>query len=60
MPNAPSWRRYLRFWRSDVAADVDDEIAFHIAERVDDLIAADMPPDDRAARSRQAQWRRQQ
>jgi putative ABC transport system permease protein len=30
----PRWRRYLRFWRTDVAADVRDEIAFHIEESV--------------------------
>ena len=40
----PRWRRYLRFWRSDVQADVDDEFAFHIGERVDDLVAAGMDP----------------
>src|SRR3569833_526030 len=33
----PSWRRYLRFWRRDARADVDDEIAFHLAMRVHDL-----------------------
>jgi putative ABC transport system permease protein len=33
------WRRYLRFWRPDVRADVDDELAFHMQERVDDLVA---------------------
>jgi len=35
----PKWRRYLRFWRPDVRADVDDEFAFHMQERVDDLVA---------------------
>jgi predicted permease len=28
--SAPNWRRYLRFWGPDVAADVDDELHFHI------------------------------
>jgi putative ABC transport system permease protein len=46
--DAPAWRRYLRFWRSDVAADVDDEFAFHLQERIDDLVARGMDP--RAAR----------
>ena len=26
----PIWRRYLRFWRSDVGADLDEEVRFHI------------------------------
>ena len=38
----PKWRRYLRFWRPDVRADVDDELAFHMQERMDDLVAAGM------------------
>jgi hypothetical protein len=38
----PKWRRYLRFWRPDVRADVDDELAFHMQERVDDLVATGM------------------
>jgi putative ABC transport system permease protein len=38
----PTWRRYLRFWRPDVRADVDDEFAFHMQERVDDLVATGM------------------
>jgi predicted permease len=41
----PRWRRYLRFWRADVQADVDDEVAFHIGERIDDLVAAGMDPE---------------
>jgi putative ABC transport system permease protein len=44
-PSTPRWRRYLRFWRSDVAADVDDELRFHIEERVDDLVTLGMHPD---------------
>ena len=39
---SPTWRRYLRFWRPDARADVDDEIAFHMEERVDDLVAPGM------------------
>ncbi|MEX2179550.1 MAG: ABC transporter permease [Gemmatimonadaceae bacterium] len=41
---APNWRRYLRFWRSDVRGDFDDELAFHVQERVDDLVARGMHP----------------
>jgi hypothetical protein len=29
----PRWRRYLRFWRSDVRADIEDELAFHFQAR---------------------------
>jgi putative ABC transport system permease protein len=44
----PKWRRYLRFWRPDVRADVDDEFSFHMQERVEDLVARGM--DERSAR----------
>ena len=40
--DAPRWRRYLRFWRSNVKADVDDELQFHVMERTDDLVARGM------------------
>jgi predicted permease len=40
----PRWRRYLRFWRSNIRADVDEELAFHVAEKVDELTAAGMDP----------------
>jgi putative ABC transport system permease protein len=35
----PLWRRYLRFWGADPAADVDDEFAFHLESRIDELRA---------------------
>lgn len=44
--DAPRWRRYLRFWRSNIAADVDEEFRFHLEERVDHLIATGMPAKD--------------
>jgi putative ABC transport system permease protein len=47
-PDVPRWRRYVRFWRSNVKADVDDEFQFHVQERIDDLVARGMNP--RAAR----------
>lgn len=37
MREPPIWRKYLRFLGSDPAADVDDELEFHFATRVDDL-----------------------
>ena len=42
---APAWRRYLRFWRADLRADVDDELAFHVESRVQEYVAAGMSPD---------------
>jgi predicted permease len=50
----PSWRRYLRFWGPDVRSDVDDELAFHVELRVDELIAHGMDP----AAAREEAWRR--
>ena len=41
----PAWRRYLRFWRRDIDADIDDEIRLHLEERVEDLMAGGMPRD---------------
>jgi putative ABC transport system permease protein len=52
----PLWRRYLRFWRSDIAADVDDEFAFHIEECIDELVAGGMDP----SAAREAAMRRMQ
>jgi len=50
----PSWRRYLRFWGPDVSSDVDDELAFHIELRVDQLVAQGMDP----TAARAEAWRR--
>ena len=41
-----TWRRYLRFWRSNVDADVDDELRFHFDERVEALVALGLSPDE--------------
>ena len=41
----PSWRRYLRFWGSDLTADVDDELRFHIESRIQDYVDAGLAPD---------------
>ena len=40
----PRWRRYLRFWGPDVAADVDDEIRFHLEMLERDFLAAGLDP----------------
>ena len=45
MSDLPRWRRYLRFVRPDAAADVDDEIAFHVTMRVERNIALGMTPE---------------
>ena len=47
--STPSWRRYLRFWRSDVRADLDDELRFHFESRVQEYLDAGMCPDDARA-----------
>jgi len=53
-PNEPRWRRYLRFWRSDPAADVSDELRFHLESRIAENLAAGMSAVDarRAAAER--------
>src|SRR5687768_6412543 len=43
-PDVPRWRRYLRFWRSNIKADVDHALQFHVQEHVDDLVARGMGP----------------
>src|SRR5215831_19072336 len=55
-PNARqafTWRRYLRFWRSRVDADVADELELHREMLTDDYRARGMGPDEaRAAADR--------
>src|SRR6185295_12690109 len=48
MPRIPLWRRYARFFGPDAAGDVQDELRFHLDEKVDDLVAQGWDP--RAAR----------
>ena len=45
MKRTPFWRRYARFLKPDVRADVDDELHFHLAAKVDQLIAQGLDPD---------------
>jgi putative ABC transport system permease protein len=45
----PKWRRYLRFWGSDLDADVSDEFKFHLETEIDDLVARGMTPADARA-----------
>jgi hypothetical protein len=62
-----AWRRYLRFWKPNVPADVDQEIGFHLEALIAQNAAAGMTPDEarRAAIERfgdadrvAARWRR--
>jgi predicted permease len=39
MRQPPLWRRYERLTGSDPAADVKDELRFHIESKIDDLVA---------------------
>ena len=49
-----TWRRYARFWRTDIHADIDDELRFHIQERIEAYEADGHSHDDavRMARER--------
>jgi putative ABC transport system permease protein len=44
-----SWRRYARFWGTNVDADIDDEMRFHLETRVEELVERGLTP--RAARA---------
>ena len=44
MRSGKSWIRYVRFWGSDPARDLDDELRFHLDARYDELVAAGMDP----------------
>ncbi|HUQ84590.1 MAG TPA: ADOP family duplicated permease [Gemmatimonadaceae bacterium] len=48
-PRVASWRRYLRFWGTNVEADVDEELDFHRAMRVEDYVARGMTETDARA-----------
>jgi putative ABC transport system permease protein len=42
--SGPMWRRYVRFLGADPGADVDEELRFHLEERVDELVSRGMSP----------------
>ena len=48
---SPAWRRYLRFWGPDPVADVDDELSFHIASRIEELTQQGVAPSDARTRA---------
>jgi predicted permease len=42
--NDPVWRRYTRFWGTNVDADIDDEMRFHLETRVEELVERGLSP----------------
>jgi predicted permease len=44
--STPIWRRYLRLFGTDVAADVDDELQFHLAMRTEELVEEGWAPEE--------------
>ncbi|MCY3846864.1 MAG: permease prefix domain 1-containing protein [Acidobacteria bacterium] len=44
MARTPMWRRHLRFWGSDVEADVDAELDFHVRELTERLVQEGRAP----------------
>ena len=44
MARTPMWRRYVRFWGSDVRADVDAELDFHVGELTERLVRQGRDP----------------
>jgi len=55
MPAMPAWRRYLRLFGPDPAADARDEVRFHIASKTADLMAQGWSAED-AAREAERQF----
>jgi predicted permease len=45
MKPTPLWRRYARLFGADPAADVKDELRFHLEAKIDDLIAQGWRPE---------------
>src|SRR5688572_6176781 len=51
MSPTPAWRRYLRFFRTDVRADVDDELEFHLEMMASRYVADGTSPEQARARA---------
>ena len=47
----PAWRRYLRFSGPDITSDIDEELRFHLEERIEDLVAGGLAPEEARARA---------
>ncbi len=48
---ASRWYRYLRFWRRDVRADIDDELRFHFEARIEELVGQGATPEGARAQA---------
>src|SRR2546425_814672 len=42
--HVPTWRRYVRFWPSDIDADLDEEFRFHVDAEMEYLTAQGWTP----------------
>jgi len=45
MTRLPMWRRYLRMLGSDIPADVDDELRYHLEMRARELTGSGLAPE---------------
>ena len=45
MTPTPIWRRYARLFGPDPAADVKDELRFHLQAKIDDLVTQGWSPE---------------
>ena len=45
MKQTPRWRRYARMFGDDPAADVQDELRFHLEAKIDELVAQGSSPE---------------
>ena len=46
MASEPLWQRYRRFWGANPRADLDDELAFHLAMRAEEYRRVGHASDD--------------
>ena len=53
MSREPIWRRYARFLRPDLRADLDEEMRFHIEERARELATQGLDRETAARRARE-------
>ncbi len=53
MSREPVWRRYARFFRPDLRADLDEEMRFHIEERARELMTQGVDRATAASRARE-------
>ncbi len=51
MARTPRWRRYLRLFGPDTAADVDDELEFHLESKIQELMEEGLTREDARTRS---------